>query len=143
MPAHVTVLYPFAPLGAYGPALRAPLAEVVAGCPPFDFALSGLGSFPGVLYLTPEPAAPFVRLTEAISARLGYPPYGGRFAEIVPHLTVAAGHRLPRRLRRSLEASLPIAAVATEVEVLADRQGGWARLDAVPLGGGPARPGAA
>jgi 2'-5' RNA ligase superfamily len=49
-----------------------------------------LNRFPGTLWLAPEPSQPFVRMTEALTARFpGHLPYGGTFAEIVPHLTVA------------------------------------------------------
>ncbi|WP_234439929.1 2'-5' RNA ligase family protein [Streptomyces bicolor] len=45
-----------------------------------------------VLYLVPEPDTQLRQLTEAIADRWPEaPPYGGRFAEIVPHLTIAQG----------------------------------------------------
>jgi hypothetical protein len=46
--------------------------------------------FPGTLWLAPAPAEPFVRMTEALVARFpAFPPYGGLYPNIVPHLTVA------------------------------------------------------
>ena len=43
-----------------------------------------------MVYLAPEPAAPFVALTEAVGAEFpGFPPYGGAFDEVVPHLTIS------------------------------------------------------
>ncbi len=58
----------------------------------FDLRFESCGRFPGVLYLAPEPGTQLRRLTEAIADRWPEaPPYGGQFAEIVPHLTVADG----------------------------------------------------
>lgn len=136
MPPHITVLYPFVPRDEYGPETRATLAGVVAEHPPFDYALSTLGRFPGVVYLAPEPSRPFVELTEAIAGRLGLPPYGGRFDTVVPHLTVAMRRRLPRRYARALRATLPIRSEARTIEVLAEEDRGWALVDSLPLGGG-------
>ncbi|MFI6566135.1 2'-5' RNA ligase family protein [Streptomyces sp. NPDC050534] len=46
--------------------------------------------------LVPEPDTQLRQLTEAISDRWPEaPPYGGRFAEIVPHLTIAQGRKMP------------------------------------------------
>ena len=69
------------------------------------------GSFPdGVLYLAPEPAEPFGALTEAFAAAWPeYPPYGGSFTDVVPHLTVAMARRAHRRAREpSSHAGLPL-----------------------------------
>ncbi len=58
----------------------------------FDLKLGATGRFPTVLYLAPDPDEPFVRLTEAVcEAYPEYPPYGGAFDTIVPHLTAAEG----------------------------------------------------
>ena len=56
----------------------------------FDYALTDIRRFPNGIYLAPDPARPFITLTEAvISAFPDYPPYEGQFPDIVPHLTVA------------------------------------------------------
>ncbi len=92
VPAHITILYPFCPPDAITTAVLDDLCRAIAGIQPFEFCLATIGRFPGVLYLTPEPATPFVRLTEAIARQFPeYPPYGGRFQTIVPHLTIADG----------------------------------------------------
>ncbi len=127
VPAHITVLYPFHPPPAtpalasgasVAPPVSAQLAALFAEHSPFDYALTGLGRFPGVLYLAPEPAEPFRLLTLAVvEAFPDYPPYGGKFDKIIPHMTLAeqpdpegleqiardfqamCGPRLPLRLR--------------------------------------------
>jgi 2'-5' RNA ligase len=83
MPAHVTVVYPSAGDVAV-------LTEVLGEFTPFEVVFRRLDRFPGVLWLAPEPAAPFVELTEATVARFPhFAPYGGRYSSIIPHLTVA------------------------------------------------------
>ena len=135
MPPHVTVLYPFVPQDRYLE-VRAALAGVLAEHEPFDYSLVAVRSFPGVIFLAPEPVAPFVHLTESVAGRFGLAPYDGRFETVVPHLTVALRRRrLPRRHELALRASLPIPSTATSVEVLADTGGHWALVDSVPLGG--------
>src|SRR3954452_15642226 len=91
MPAHITVLYPFvAPRRVAGTVVE--LAELASAVPAFTFTLARVGRFPGVVYAAPEPAEPFVQLTEAVARRWpSRPPYGGRFPDIVPHCTVSEG----------------------------------------------------
>lgn len=88
--AHVTLLAPF------GRGSR-PSAEEVdevgrffAELTPFDFTLEGESTFPdGPRYLSPEPASTFSRLTNRLHRLFPeYPPYGGAFGLVVPHLTV-------------------------------------------------------
>jgi len=84
LPAHVTVLFP-------APGDVVELTEVLEPFAPFDVTFARLDRFPGILWLAPDPAEPFVALTEAVVERFpSFPPYGGRYASIIPHLTVAA-----------------------------------------------------
>lgn len=83
LPAHVTVLYP-------APDDVVEIAKLLAPFGPFEVTFPRLDRFPGVLWLAPEPAEPFVAMTEAMVARFpDHPPYGGTYSSIVPHLTVA------------------------------------------------------
>jgi 2'-5' RNA ligase len=134
-PAHITVLSPFIPVGELDKATIAALGEVVSAQPRFSFRLEGLGRFPGVLYLAPEPADPFAQLTTAVWRRWPeMPPYGGAFEEIVPHLTVVEG-RLADDIEDELKPLLPITASASEVWVIGpDPRGGWRTLARCPLG---------
>lgn len=134
VPPHVSVLYP---LPGYDRTVAETLAGVLEDHPPFRYELAAFGRFPRVAYLVPEPREPFVRLTEATAACLGVSPYGGRHDRVVPHVTVATRRRLPRPVRRSLVAALPIAGEARSVEVLADVSGRWTVVDSLPLGGRP------
>ena len=83
MPPHVTVLYP-SPGDVVG------IAETLLDYAALDVDFRRLDRFPGVLWLAPEPSEPFREMTHALVAR--YPehqPYGGAFANVIPHLTVA------------------------------------------------------
>jgi 2'-5' RNA ligase len=83
MPPHVTLLFP-------APHDIEAIAEVLLMFSAFEVVFARLDRFPGTLWLAPEPAEPFSRLIEALVRRFPeHPPYGGAFAEIVPHLTVA------------------------------------------------------
>jgi 2'-5' RNA ligase len=83
MPPHVTLLVP-APRDVEG------IAEVLFAFAAFEVVFARLDRFPGTLWLAPEPAQQFARMIEALMRRFpDYPPYGGAFREIVPHLTVA------------------------------------------------------
>jgi hypothetical protein len=136
LPAHVTVLYPFLGTRRIGENTVTALAETFAACAPFDFALTAVARFPGVLYLAPEPAAAFVALTGACVARWPeHPPYAGAYAEVVPHVTLAEGPE-PAGLAERASAALPIAGHAGVVWLMVPGRGGRWRLRAeLPLAG--------
>jgi 2'-5' RNA ligase len=135
IPAHITALFPFAPADAIDTALEAVVGEVVAGFPPFQFRLVDVGTFPKVLYLAPQPAEPFRELTHALWSRWPqFPPYGGAYGEVVPHLTVATGHRRPDAVER-LRRLLPLEARADEVWLLTQQADSrWALRRRFPFG---------
>lgn len=96
VPAHVTILFPFLPAELLGPDVRRVLAAIAAAASPFDVRFDRVGRFPGVVYVAPEPSAPFVHLTTAFVARYPeLPPYGGAFGDVIPHLTVAESEAAP------------------------------------------------
>lgn len=89
VPAHITLLHPFMAPERIDAAVLARIDAVARAAPEFVFRLASIARFPGTLYLTPEPSAPFVALTRALWREFPeHPPYGGRHAGIVPHLTV-------------------------------------------------------
>lgn len=139
VPAHVTVLYPFAPPDAVDETVLRDVADTLEACSPFGFTLAHVERFEDdVLYLAPEPADPFVALTDAIAARFpAYPPYAGRFAEVIPHLTVAdTASGPPASLAAELRAGLPVAARAAEVWLMEEaRDGTWSTRAVFPLRG--------
>ena len=72
-----------------------------------------------MLWLAPSDPAPFSALTELVAAAFpSCPPYGGRVAEVIPHLTIGDG--APRAELEAAEAEgfrphLPIETEATSV----------------------------
>lgn len=118
VPAHVTVLFPFAPPGEVD---EPALAELFAAHPAFDFELASVEHFDDDLtYLAPVPAEPFAALTRAVAERWpAYPPYAGAFEAVIPHLTVG-------ETNLELDAPLPIACRADEVRLLEEHgPAGW------------------
>jgi len=90
IPAHVTVLYPFVPPEQITAAVIGEAATAVASVPGFDCQFADTGWFGDqVVWLAPEPASPFRALTAAVHAAFPqFPPFGGAFADVIPHLTV-------------------------------------------------------
>jgi 2'-5' RNA ligase superfamily len=127
VPAHVTVLFPFAPIELVD---RDAVAALVCRFPAFDFALDRLERWDeGIVWLHPEPSRPFVDLTAAVAERWPrYPPYEGAHDEVVPHLTVSMAPI-------DAEIALPIACRAREVLLIAEREadGRWDVCERLPL----------
>lgn len=140
VPAHVTVLYPF--LREEEVDAEA-LAGIVGAEPRFEVRFASCARFPGgVLYLEPVPADPFRRLTEAVAGRWPQaPPYGGQFAEVVPHLTVAhtADPATLDVVEADVASRLPVEAWVTAVELLVFDGARWIRRRTFQLAGGDAQ----
>lgn len=122
--AHVTLLAPF--LDAATPHDLDRVGEIAARTSPFDFELTALGAFPdGTIRLLPEPSTPFSQLTRRLIAAFPQcPPYDGRFADPVPHLTLdrcseapgeAAGETVSVNSVRARVGALPIRCRADRV----------------------------
>ena len=126
VPPHVTLLIP-APPDLDG------AAEALGAFGPFDVGFSRFARFPGTLWLAPDPAEPFVAMTEALGrAFREHRPYEGAFAGITPHLTVAQGDDLDEA-EAAVAASLPLRSRASSVvlfeQVAPDRWRENAELD--------------
>ena len=93
IPAHVTVLYPFVPRDRLTNDVRQATTDVFSAIPAFDYRFDRVGRFGDTtVFLAPEPASAFARLTDAVHARWPeHPPYGGVFDVVIPHLTVGDG----------------------------------------------------
>jgi hypothetical protein len=95
MPAHLTLLYPFMDPVKLGPTQRARLAELFRGVSGLELTFSRIGRFPEVLWIAPDSTEPVVAMVRAIAAAFpDYPPYGGQFESVIPHVTVAHGDGL-------------------------------------------------
>jgi 2'-5' RNA ligase len=140
IPAHITILAPFLPVGRLGAAERDRLLRVFAAVPPFDFRLDRTGWFgTTTLWLGPEDPAPFLDLTERVFAEFpDFPPFGGQFDVVVPHLTIGLDRTADELRRAELEIipALPVVARVSAVTIMAEsRPGGrWETLASFPLG---------
>ena len=128
MPAHITILFPFAPADEIDePALR----KLFARFPAFDFALDRVEGFDnGIVWLHPDPTWRFADLTAAVSQRWPeWPPYEGAHDEVIPHLTVSDEPI-------ELDVSLPIACRAHEVVLIEEQEadGRWETHSRFELG---------
>jgi hypothetical protein len=137
MPAHVTALYPFLPAPRLGARAVERLRHLCAQLPALEVAFRRTARFPDVLYLAPEPPDGLRRLTLAIAQEWPQtPPYGGRFAEIVPHLTVA--HAAPEaavaEVARIVADGLPFTATLTEAELYVFDGTRWRLRTRLPFG---------
>jgi hypothetical protein len=126
MPPHITVLWPFTrrPRTRH----RRGLDAIAAAHEQFGFTLARVGRFPSVVYLAPEPAAPFVALIDAVTRTWPrHQPYGGAYPDVIPHLTV------PDAEPSGLETALPISCTARELVLMVPDRGGWREDYRVPL----------
>lgn len=137
VPAHVTVLFPFA---AIDDAVLAALGEVVATVPAFTATFAEIGWFgEDVVWLAPRPLAPFVALTGAVQERFRLTAYGGKYGgDPVPHLTVGNGAPLPRlhAAAAAVTAGLPLRAEINSVRVITGRRSvnSWSTVAELSLG---------
>lgn len=137
MPPHVTLLFPFVPAAELGAAEQR-LGSLADATAPFDVTFARTARFAGVLYLQPEPAEPFARLTASIAAAWPeHPPYEGAHETVIPHLTVAEGDAaVLDRAAAEVEPRLPLRTHVGELDVFAEDAGGrWRRHRRLALGG--------
>ncbi|AWW41934.1 2'-5' RNA ligase family protein [Streptomyces cadmiisoli] len=128
VPAHVTVLFPFLDESRIDTHVSSSLADAFGSHHIFDLHFERCGRFPGVLYLAPEPDALLRRLTEAVVDWWPEaPPYGGRFTEIVPHLTVADGQgdAALDEIEADLLGKLPVSSRVSSVDLIAHHGAMW------------------
>jgi hypothetical protein len=141
VPAHITVLYPFVAPGLLTDDVLDKVRGCVATMPAFTATFARVDWFRDeVLWLAPEPEAPFRALTEAAGRRFpDHPPYGGAYPDVIPHLTVGskplAEDGALRRAAVDLQAKLPVTARIDRVSVIAgaDAPGSWHTVAEFPL----------
>jgi 2'-5' RNA ligase len=138
--SHVTVLFPFVPTHRLVPADRAAIAAIARAEAPFDVRFERVRRIEGgVVWVEPDPAGPFRRLTAAVHARWpAYPPYEGRFDEIIPHLTIVESGAVPLApVEAAARAAVPFTARASRMELWRqDDVGRWHPHWVVRLGDG-------
>lgn len=138
---HITILYPFLPPDALDGRILARLHDLFTAYSRFDYAFTAIRRFPNVIYLAPEPAQPFIALTEAVASTFpDYPPYEGQYSGIVPHLTVAQCEdplklsEIERDFAIQAATILPLRGDVSHVWLMARRNGRWREHTAFALG---------
>jgi 2'-5' RNA ligase len=130
VPAHLTILYPFADAADLTPGIVERCRQLCAATAPVTVTFEDAVVWPEIVATVPSPAAPLAALTRAFtSAFPEYPPYGGRFgADPQPHVTLAV----------SPDATLvaPFAPVRAQLRgaVLVElTESGWNELASLPF----------
>ncbi len=101
--------------------------------------LSQVRRFPATTYLAPEPAEPFVALTEALVRTFPeFPPFRGEHESIVPHLTVATGNAneaevAAAELQAVVQSNGPISGFCSSVSLLENSSGRWKEMHVFAL----------
>jgi 2'-5' RNA ligase len=142
-PAHVTLLFPFVPAARLTASDLDGVAAAVASVPAFEVWLRKArrwdpsdGAPEGVAWLDPEPAAPFITLTNALGRAFpDYRPYGGMHDTIIPHLTLASDDRRQlRTVQSAAAAALPFRRhVSAAILIVEGRDGRWRTRRRFPL----------
>ncbi len=139
VPAHVTILYPFVPLEAIDSGVLGQLGEIARNVRCFDYRLAETRRFPVALYLAPEPGSGFAALTDAVwRAFPDYPPFAGKFATVVPHVTVAHGDE-PQLCEIEIELRIALGsggvrAHCHEMVLIENSSGRWEEMHRFALG---------
>lgn len=137
VPAHVTVLFPFLDESRIDALVHSALADVLGSHPAFDLRFERCGRFPEALYLVPDPDTQLRQLTEAITDRWPEaPPYEGRFAEILPHLTIAQGQEeaVIEEIETDLAGKLQFTSRISSVELIVHDGTKWQERASFALG---------
>lgn len=137
MPAHITVLYPFLPMGQVDDRVLRNIESLASGQRPFAIEFSDFGEFPGVLWLDPA-SDEGRRLTEVVLEQWpALVPYGNPELEIVPHLTVTDGAdaAVVDQARREIARQLPFSAQVESLALMTFGDGQWSVECKFMLGG--------
>jgi 2'-5' RNA ligase len=138
MPSHVTIVYPWKPAATITTSDRIALAELARSQKPIELSFAGFGRFDETLWLDPQPTSPIRRLVDAVVAHWpDYPPYGGQFTVVVPHLTVSDG-RDPESVQHvvdDLEPQLPLTTSVRELTLMCCTSNRWSLDSSYPFGG--------
>jgi 2'-5' RNA ligase len=136
MPAHITALYPFLPRARLTDGILARLGELCAVVSVLEVEFRRTSRFGDVLYLDPEPAGELAALTASIAtAWPETPPYGGAFAEVIPHLTVAQGasEQELRDVEANVLSKLPIRTELTHASLYVIEAKRWRAQTSLPF----------
>lgn len=88
-PPHLSLLYPWVDREPTDED-RVRVWDATWDLRPFAITFRHVGSFPGFVWLQPEPADAVWSVCEAVAGAFAeFPPYAGKHPHVIPHLTVA------------------------------------------------------
>lgn len=136
VPAHITLIVPWLPPDEIEEADIVELDQSLKDVKAFDFDLDHVDWFGRrVLWVAPEPAAPFLELTAMLADRFHTPPWDDEFDEVVPHLTVAHAsdgvELVP--IAADVAGRLPVACRAEEIWVMVGDGTRWSQRHRIRL----------
>jgi 2'-5' RNA ligase len=143
IPLHITLLSPFVPRRALTDSVVSALRTFFAERAPLSFELTRIDAFPDALYAAPEPAAELIDLIDKLALAFPEtPPYGGAFAEPIPHATLAVptegseGEHTAEKLRGAAASVLPVPCEVTYASLLEEHEPErWTEEERFPLAG--------
>jgi 2'-5' RNA ligase len=147
IPLHITLLAPFVPRRALTDSVISTLRTFFAERAPLAFELARIDAFPDAIYAAPEPAAELIDLIDELALVFPEtPPYGGAFAQTIPHATLAVpaegseGERTAEKLRGAAASVLPVPCEVTYASLLEEHEPErWTERERFPLLKPPAR----
>ena len=139
MPAHVTLIYPFADGGALGDRETGQVRAALSAFCQFDVTFARFGRFaarPPVLYLAPQPEGGLLGMIAALERRFpAFPSFGGIHETVIPHLTIAQtdGATAMQAAKDDVARHLPIRTRVTEVALMEYLPAGWRPRERIHL----------
>ena len=145
IPAHVTVLFPFVHPKELSTEILDILDAHFSRISTFNVVFDSTAWFEDrVVYLEPKPEQQFRTMAkQLLSVFPSCIPYGGKFADPIPHLTLGDGAPLESLLKaeEDVRASFPIETQAKEAWLMTGGMGpsSWSLRQRFPFGDEPAR----
>ena len=139
IPAHFTVFFPFMFPDQIDMTILAGLRQLFCSVEAFDFRLAHTAWFgDDVLWLAPEHPDPIRDLTERVHGAFpDFAPFEGKFADVIPHLTIAQGCDRTRMkaAEQAVERHLPVLGHADKVTLMTQTEhaGKWTTKARFPL----------
>jgi 2'-5' RNA ligase len=139
IPAHVTLLFPFADPADLSVEILMLLSDYFSRVEKFNVTFASTAWFDDrVVYLQPRPEQQFRTMTKQLHQCFpSYLPYGGKFADPIPHLTLGDGGPLEslRKAESVVSDNFPIETEVTEAWLMSGGMGprSWSLRQSFPL----------
>lgn len=142
MPPHITLLSPWRPPPLTDKDSR-DMTNLLRDEHPFTVTFTGVRAFAvGVVYLALDDAPDLMRLMRKLFTTFpDFPPYGGVYAKVIPHVSVAQAEKpenlegLKQEVAETIAPSLPLTVNIRHIALMEqDENEYWAVHSLIPLG---------